>query len=57
MLDEDRRAIAGALACDRAAVAAHGASYSWEAATDQFEAALRDAVETWARTNWAIMAA
>lgn len=58
MLDEDLpRAIAGALACDRAAVAAHGASYSWEAATDQFEAALRDAVETWARTNWAIMAA
>ena len=37
-------AIAGALAADRKAAAAHGATYSWERATDQFLTALGSAV-------------
>ncbi|KUR71296.1 alpha-mannosyltransferase [Novosphingobium fuchskuhlense] len=40
-LDEDlAKAISEALTCDRKAAAAHGKSYSWEAATDQFLNAL-----------------
>lgn len=40
-LEEDLgKAIIAALACDRGAAAAHGASYSWERATDQFLDAL-----------------
>jgi glycosyltransferase involved in cell wall biosynthesis len=38
-------AIARALTCDPLGAAVHGASFSWERATDQFEAALRDAGE------------
>lgn len=37
-------AITAALECRRDAAALHGAAYSWEAATDQFEAALAEAV-------------
>ncbi len=41
VLDADLdRAIAGALACDRAAVAAHGATFSWDASARQFLSAL-----------------
>ena len=41
VLDADLdRAIAGALACDRAKVAAHGRTFSWDASTRQFLAAL-----------------
>ncbi len=36
-------AIKAALTCDRAAAAQHGASYSWESATEQFLTALSDA--------------
>ncbi len=43
-LDEDLdRAIAAALALDRAAAAAHGARYSWAASADEFLAALEPA--------------
>lgn len=38
-------AIGRALHCDPMGAAVHGASFSWERATDQFEAALRDAGE------------
>ncbi len=44
--DELSRAIAAALPCDRKAAAAHGASFSWERATDQFLGALSNAVHT-----------
>lgn len=44
VLDDDlAAAIKGALACSPRAAAAYGASYSWEAATDQFLSALTDA--------------
>lgn len=43
-LDHDlARAITAALTCDRAATAAHGGSYSWDRATDQFLNALGSA--------------
>ena len=43
-LDEDiAEAIREALACDRSAAAAHGGSFSWECATDQFLGALSSA--------------
>lgn len=42
-------AIAQALACERADAAAYGASYSWEAATTQFETALASAARQIAR--------
>lgn len=43
-LDDDlEAAIRRALACDPAGCAAYGANYSWEAATDQFIAALSEA--------------
>jgi len=46
-LDEDlTEAIAAALTCDRAAAAAHGGSYSWDCATDQFLTALGSAAKT-----------
>lgn len=46
-LDTDlARAIRAALACDPAAAATYGASYSWERATDQFLDALSSAAET-----------
>ena len=41
--DDLALAIAQALACDRREAAAHGRSYSWESATDQFIKALTDA--------------
>jgi glycosyltransferase involved in cell wall biosynthesis len=45
-LDEDlAKAIATALTCDRTAAAAHGASFSWDRATDQFLAALGSAAK------------
>lgn len=45
-LDEDlSRAIRSALACDPLGAAIHGASYSWDRATDQFVAALASAVQ------------
>jgi len=45
-LDEDLDlAIAKALRLDRSAAAVFGARFSWERATDQFEAALRSALE------------
>ena len=40
MSDDLARAIDAARYCDRAACAAHGASFSWEAATRQFLAGL-----------------
>ncbi len=40
------RAIARALACDRALCAAYGTRYSWDAATDQFLAGLEPAAMT-----------
>lgn len=40
------KAISAALTCDRAAVAAHGGSYSWERATDQFLDALSKAARS-----------
>jgi glycosyltransferase involved in cell wall biosynthesis len=44
-LDEDLpTAIARALRCDRLGAAVHGASYSWDRATDQFEAAISKAL-------------
>jgi hypothetical protein len=46
-LDEDLpRAIAQALQCNRGAAAAHGGSYSWERATDQFLGALGEAARS-----------
>ncbi|GEN98238.1 glycosyl transferase [Novosphingobium sediminis] len=46
-LDEDlAKAITAALGCNREAAAAHGGSYSWDHATDQFLGALGRAVET-----------
>lgn len=46
-LDVDlESAIRRALDCDRNACAAHGASYGWEAATDQFVSALTEATRT-----------
>ncbi|MBX9885246.1 MAG: glycosyltransferase, partial [Novosphingobium sp.] len=46
-LDEDlAAAITQALACDRSAAAAHGGSYSWDCATDQFLDALGNAAST-----------
>jgi hypothetical protein len=36
-------AIADALRCDRLGAAVHGASYSWDRATDQFLTALTEA--------------
>lgn len=45
-LDEDLEiAIARASRCDRQGAAVHGASFSWERATDQFELALLEAGE------------
>lgn len=38
-------AVVQALACDRTAAAAHGRSYSWESATDQFIKALSSAAQ------------
>jgi len=44
-LDEDLgRAIERALGCDRLGAATHGASYSWDNATDQFVAAISEAL-------------
>ena len=44
-LDEDLGlAIAKALRCDRLGAAVHGASFNWERATDQFVAAVGEAV-------------
>jgi len=44
-LDEDlEQAIARALHCDRPGAAGHGASYSWDNATDQFVGAISDAL-------------
>jgi glycosyltransferase involved in cell wall biosynthesis len=46
-LDEDlAKAITQALVCDRTAAAAHGGSFSWERATDQFLGALGNAART-----------
>ncbi len=46
-LEEDlTKAITAALACSREAAAAHGGSYSWDHATDQFLGALGSAVRT-----------
>jgi glycosyltransferase involved in cell wall biosynthesis len=39
------RAIAEALRCDKLGAAVHGASYSWDNATDQFVTALSEAME------------
>lgn len=45
-LDEDLSvAIRKALACDRLGVAVHGASFNWDRATDQFLAAVGEAVQ------------
>ncbi|GHD02844.1 glycosyltransferase family 4 protein [Novosphingobium pokkalii] len=47
--DDLATAISQALTCDRADAAAYGASYSWEAATTQFETALASAARQIAR--------
>lgn len=44
--DDLAKAITAALGCSRAAAAAHGASYSWDHATDQFLDALGSAART-----------
>jgi hypothetical protein len=44
-LDEDLgTAIRRALCCDRLGAAVYGAGYSWDRATDQFEAAITEAL-------------
>jgi glycosyltransferase involved in cell wall biosynthesis len=46
-LDEDLTlAITHALGCSREAAAAHGGSYSWDSATDQFITALSNAARS-----------